>query len=273
MLQTQKMRHNHDNQSTLIRLTLLLAIVLPVIAGSCSTRKNKLDHRNLIPEKDLVSILADVYVTDGLLIQPRVHNWFPSLDSSSSYFYIIEKHGYTKKTLDNTLKYYYIKKPKKLIKIYDQVLGILSEMESNVEKEGILAESRKENLWKGNKLYTFPDPAGNDSARFDITFNKTGLYTLAYSAILFPDDQSVNTRITAYTCHPDSIETGKRKYIETINYLKDGQIHPYTFQIKVPDSTNLHLRGCFYDFDNYTFECEKHVRFFNLSLFFIREFV
>ena len=41
------------------------------------------------------------------------------------------------------MKYYFIKNPKKLIKIYDQVLGILSEMESLVEKEAVMAEAQK----------------------------------------------------------------------------------------------------------------------------------
>jgi len=257
----------------MIRFSLIILIAFSLIAGSCSSRKNKLDNNDLIPEKELVSLLTDIYIADGLLSQPKIHNWFSSLDSLSTYYSIIEKHGYSKKNMDKTMKYYFIKKPKKLINIYDQVLGILSLMESIVEKEAILAEVHKENLWKGKELYSFPDPAGTDSTQFDITLNKTGLYSLAFSAILFPDDQSVNPRITAYSCHPDSIETGKRKYLETINYIKDGQPHTYAYIIKVPENTILHLRGWFYDFDNLPGEWEKHMRFFNISLIFIRAFV
>ena len=257
----------------MIRFILLLVILFSLLTGSCSSRKNKLDRRNLIPEKELVSVLTDVYIANGLLILPKIHNWFSSLDTLSSYYHIIEKHGYTKETMDKTIKYYVIKTPRKLIKIYDQVLGILSEMESIVEREAVLAEGRKENLWTGKEFYLFPGPAGTDSARFDIKINKTGFYTFAFSATLFPDDQSVNPRLTAYSCHPDSIETGKRKYIETINYIKDGHLHTYSFNIKVPENTTLLLRGCFYDFDNHPDEWEKHAIFINISLFFIRAFV
>lgn len=250
----------------MIRFTLLILILFSLIAGSCSSRKNKLDHRNLIPEKELVSILADVHIADGLLTLPKIHYWFSSPDSLSAYYHIIEKHGYSKETMDKTIKYYFIKKPKELIKIYDQVLGILSEMESLVEKEAVLAEGRRENLWTGKKFYSFPDPSGTDSVRFDITINRTGIYKLAFSATLFPDDQSVNPRITAYSCHPDSIETGKRKYIKTMNYIKDGQPHTYNLILNVPVNTILHLRGWLYDFDNHPDEWEKHVRIENISI-------
>ncbi|MCX6326078.1 MAG: DUF4296 domain-containing protein [Bacteroidia bacterium] len=243
----------------MIRFTLLILIMFSLIAGSCSGRKNKLDHSKLIPEKELIPILTDIYITDGLLTIQKVQYMFSSPDSLSTYHHIIKKHGYSKETMDKTMKYYFIKNPKKLIKIYDQVLGILSEMESLVEKEALLAKGHIENHWTGKEFYIFPDLSGTDSARFDITLNKTGVYTLAFSATLFPDDQSVSPRITVFSCHPDSIETGKRDYIKTIYYIKDGRPHTYTLIINDPGNTTLHLRGWFYDFDNRPDEREKHL--------------
>jgi len=249
----------------LIRFTLLILILFSLTAGSCSSRKNKLERSNLIPEKKLVSILTDIYIADGLLILPKIHNLLYSLDSLSTYYQIIEKHGYTKETMDKTMKYYFIKNPKKLIMIYDQVLGILSEMESLFEKEVILEQERAKNLWRGKEFYSFPDPSGTDSALFNITLNRTGIYTLTFSATLFPDDQSLNPRITAYSCHPDSIDTGKRHYIETINYIKDGQPHTYTLEINVSENTTLHLTAWLYDFDNHPDDSEKHLRIEKIS--------
>ena len=250
----------------MIRFALLIMILFSLIAGSCSSRKNKLDHNDLIPEKELVSILTDVHIADGLLSLPNIRYWFSSLDSLKAYNNIIEKHGYSKETMYKTMKYYYIKKPKRLIVIYDQVLGILSEMESLLEREVILAEGRIKNLWTGKEFYCFPDPAGNDSTRFDITLNNPGIYTLTFSATLFPDDQSVNSRITAYSCHPDSIETGERDYVKTMKYIKDGQPHTYTFIFRVPEKRTLHLRGWLYDFDNKPDEWGKHVIIENISI-------
>jgi Domain of unknown function (DUF4296) len=250
----------------MIRFTLLILILFSLIAGSCSSRKNKLDHSNLIPENELVSILAEVHIADGFFTLPKLHSRISSLDSLSAYYYIIKKHGYSKETMDKTIKYYFIKNPKKLIKIYDQVLGILSEMESLVERESVQAEGRIENLWTGKEFYSFPGPSVTDSARFDITLKRTGIYTLAFSATLFPDDQSLNPRIYAYSCHPDSIESGKRMYIETINYIKDGQPHIYNLILKFPKNTTLHFRGWLYYFDNNPDEWQKHVRLEKISL-------
>jgi hypothetical protein len=262
----QQMRINPDFQKTMARFSLLIIILISIFAGSCSGRKNKLDRRNLIPEKELVSILADIYTADGLLTITKVQQWFPSIDTLSSYFYIIEKHGYSKETLDKTMKYYFIKNPKGLIKIYDQVLAVLSEMESLAEKELILTQSHIPNIWTGREYYSFPDPSGSDSAGFDLNLNKPGIYTLTFTVTLFPDDQSVNPRISTYSSHPDSIATGKRRYIETMGYIKDGQPHTYTLLMSVPANSPLHLRGCFYNFDNLFDDWGKHILIENILL-------
>ena len=82
---------------------------------------------------------------------------------------------------------------------------------------------------------------------------------------LYPDDQSVNPRVTVYLSHPDSIETGRRRYIKTIVYIKDGQPHTYILTMPVPEKTILHLRGWLYNFDNLPYGLEKHAKIENIS--------
>lgn len=235
----------------MIRYTLLILILFALIAGSCTGRKHKLDRNNLIPEKELVTILTDIHISNGLASIPKRHQLFSSPDSLSFYSFIFEKHGYSKEAMDKTMKYYFFREPKKLIKIYDQVLGELSRMESLVQKEIALAEGHMPKLWKGKEFYYFADTTATDSARFDLTINRPGFYTLSYSAILFPDDQSVNPRMTVFSCHPDSIERGKRRYFETMEYIKDGRPHTYTLTVTVPVNTIMHLRGWLFDIDNH----------------------
>lgn len=249
----------------MLRFAFLILILFSLVASSCSGRKNKPDKRNLIPEKELVPILIDIHIADGLLTLPKINFWFSSLDSITSYHQIIEKHGYTKESMDKTMKYYFINNPRRLNKMYDQVLGILSEMESRVEKESIMEQGRISNLWPGRDFYSFPNSTGNDSTLFDITLYRTGIYKLTFSATLYPDDQSVNPRVAAYLSHPDSIETGRRRYIKTIDYIKDGQPHTYTLTVPAPEKTILHLRGWLYNFDNLPYGLEKHVKIENIS--------
>jgi len=253
----------------MIRFTLCILIIFSLLAGSCSSRKNKLDQRNLIPEKELVSILTEIHIVDGLLSVPRIRYLYSSGDSASTYFQIFKNHGYSKESMDKTMKYYFIKNPKELISIYDQVLAIISERESLIQKEVALSEFGKGNIWTGKEYYSYPDLSGADSSNFNINLERKGKYTLSFSATLFPDDQSVNPRITTYLCNPDSIETGKRKYIKTLNYIKDGRPYSYTLNFIVPENTTLQLRGLFYDFDNNPFNSDKHVIIDNISLAFL----
>jgi hypothetical protein len=250
----------------MIRYTFFILIALSLIISSCESRRSKLDRKNLIPENELVHVLTDLYLTDGLMAIPRINMKYSPLDSSSTYIHIIEKHGYTKETLDKSLKYYFIKNPKKLIKIYDMVLGILSEMESRVQKDILKLKAPAGSFWPGPESYSFPDPSGSDSAVFDISLKKPGSYTLNATVTLFPDDQSLNPGLTAFTCHPDSIETGKRSYIKPIYYIKDGHEHKYSVTFTVPIKTTLHVRGCLYDFANNPDDWEKHLVIKNIAV-------
>jgi hypothetical protein len=250
----------------MIRFAFLILIMFSIIMGSCSGRKNKLDNKNLIPEKELVSLLTDIHIADGLLSLPKINSWYSSLDSIASYYQVIEKHGYTKEMMDRTMKYYFFKNPKRLNKIYDQVLGILSKMESRIEKESIIEQARISNLWRGKGFYSIPSISGNDSTMFDISLYRPGYYTLSFSATLFPDDQSINPRPIAYSTSADSIETGKRQYIKSIKYIKDGRPHTYNLFITVSGNIIRRLRGILYDFDNRPYGIEKHINIENLSL-------
>jgi len=250
----------------MIRFTIPILLTLSLIISSCESRRSKINRKNLIPENELVSILTDIYLTDGLIGMPRIVMKYSPLDSITTYNHVIEKHGYTKEIMDKSLKYYFIKDPKKLIKIYDKVLGVLSEMESRVQKDLQKSKPVPENLWPGHESYSFPDPAGTDTTSFDITLTKSGSYTLSARVTLFPDDQSLNPALTAFTCHPDSIETGKRKYIKPIYYLKDGREHKYSVIFSVPQKTTLHVRGCLYDYSNNPEDWEKHILIRNIEV-------
>jgi hypothetical protein len=252
----------------MMRFTLLILIIISLLAGSCTSRNKKLDSRNLIPEKEMVSILTEVYMVNGLLPLPKIHSGLISIDSVSTYHQIFLKRGYSKETMDKTMKYYFYRNPKELIKIYDEVLGKLSRMESLTDKEAKLLSSHIENRWPGKASYFFPDNSVNDSVAFDLPLERTGVYTLSFTATLFPDDESVNPRMTAFTCNRDSLETGKKRYFKTLGYIKDGRPHIYDLIVIVPAKKFLHLRGLLYDFDNNRAVCEKHAGFEDISMTF-----
>jgi hypothetical protein len=201
----------------------------------------------MIPEKEFVTILTELYMTDGLLSIPKITHLYSLSDTLAAHLDVFKMHGYTKENMDQTLMYYYIKKPKDLIKIYDQVLGTLSEMQSRYELEVTQMQTRLANLWKGESLYLLPEVSGKDSASFTFNAYSQGVYSLTFTATLAAVDESYKTRPVVYTCHPDSINTGKRHYIKTPVYLKDGLPHVYNLEITVQDKSNYYIRGWFYD--------------------------
>jgi Domain of unknown function (DUF4296) len=261
------MRGTLSNVGSVSRLTVIILIMITLLTVSCSSKKTNLNKINLIPEKELVSLLTDIYLADGFLILPSIKDTYSSLDSITAYIQIIEKHGYTKEIMDKTMKYYFINDPKKLNKIYDQVMGILSEMESRVEKQSLIENARIYNQWPGKEYYSFPDMTDKDSTMFDLTIARPGIYTLAFTATLFPDDQSLKPGPVAYTTSPDSIDTGKRRYMKSFNYLKDGRSHSYSLSIHVRNISN-HVRGWLFYFNNSPYDLKPHIQIENISLIF-----
>ncbi len=249
-----------------MKFALYILFILSLLTVSCSSRNTKLDTKNLIPEKELISLLIDIHLTDGLLSIPYINTSYSALDSITPYLQVIEKHGYTKRIMDNTMKYYYLKNPKKLNQIYDIVLGKLSEMESLVEKESYIEQARLSNLWHGKDFYAQPSLNDIDSTEINFTATNQGFYNLSFTTTVYPDDQTVKSRFTVYSVSPDSLETGKKSYLNTIRYIKDGAPHMYHLTLKVPSNSSLHFGGSLFDSDNHMEGIEDHYMIENISI-------
>lgn len=248
------------------RVIIIVLVISALLISSCGSRRNKVGHKDMIPEKELVSILTDVYLADGLLTLPHVTRGFESRDSLNSYIQIIENHGYSKETMDITMKYYFLKKPKRLIALYDQVLNTLSEMEVYLEKDSAIEEADSRNAWKGSKYFLIPDSLGFESPRVVLNLYSPGTWTFYYTVTVFPDDQSLNPRLFAYSCSADSIETGKRVFLKTLNYIRDGKPHDYTLDIKVPTNRPTSFSCLMYIFDNNPESLSQNAVIENLSV-------
>lgn len=224
---------------------VILAVFIATV--SCFKRKTEAERKDLIPQEKMADILTDLYIADGLLILPLVHHWYESEDSIAAYRDVIESHGETKEDFDRSIRFYFIKKPKQLMKIYEQVLARLSEMESRYDQETARLQAQVGKMWKGKETIS---SVASDTTEFDIKFDFWNIYYLSFTATVMPGDQSVNPRPVIYTCHPDSAMTGTRHYVNTLEYIKDGLPHRYVYQINDPDKTRLRLRGDLFVEDN-----------------------
>lgn len=225
----------------------LLALTV-FIPSSCTSRRDKAEHKNIIPEKDLIIILTDIHLADGLLRLPRINYIYSSSDSISPYIEIIEGHGYTKELMDKTVRYYFIRRPKKLIRIYDKVLGNLSEIEAKVEKEIPEVITKVENIWPEKSSFCFPFPSGSpDTAWIDFPVSFFGTYNLQFTLTVYPDDESVRPVCGIFLSSIDSTGTEKRIYFPTTVYLKDGRPHRYNIFINHTLKAPLRIKGWFID--------------------------
>ena len=242
----------------------LFLISIMFITVSCASVVDKPDKKNIIPEKKLVSIITEIQLTNSLLSNYAVQDWVEKIDSTTTYHYIAEKYGYTKEALDKTLHYYYLKKPKKLIKVYEKMLANLSEMEALLDKQIKIENERIANIWTGEKNYYYP--VSIEKSCFEITFLGNAPYLLKFTATLFPDDQSINAKAKMFVVRADSVLTGTRTYFETPNYIKDGRPHEYEINITVGQYRNMVLKGSLYDVANNVNEQQRHVSFENIGL-------
>lgn len=235
---------------------------------SCEARDKKPDHSDLIPEKKLPELLARVYMADGLLSLPSIRAIYPKMDSISGYEEVLARSGYSKEAMDRTLKYYFVSRPKRLEKIYDRTLAMLTSMESEVEKENLKLQEEVSNIWRGKEFYVIPDPSGSDTASVNMPLEIPGVYTLSFRAAFFPGDELNPAGLSLFTTHRDSSMNGKRSYIRWADFIKDGQPHDYAVRIVVPPDRPLRLRGTFYDTLRHPEPWEKNALFTNIRLTF-----
>lgn len=251
-----------ENISTAFRLITGLIILSFLFMFSCRSEKEK----SIIPEKTFSKILYEIYLANGLIVLPEIHDKYFPRDSVANYTDIIESHGYTKEAMDRTLKYYFTEKPKRLIRIYDQAIGQLTRIESMLEKE--MDEEmpvQDAGLWKGSPSYLITGISDTSKLYFDYIFYSAGDYTLKFTVTMYPSDQSLNPCFTAFTCRADSLSTGKREYIRGIEYIKDGQPHTYNYVIRIHDNLPCIIKGHLIDFENNPSEISRHVKVEEIS--------
>jgi len=261
---------NNNNCNIIKNTVKVILIVFSLILVSCAGRKNKISHRGLISADDLVNILTEVYIADGIRYEISINNRRFAADSIATFEHIIKKHGYTAEAMEKTMKFYFIKKPKKLDKIYDQLLSNLAEMETLIQQNSPVLSVIKENLWKGKDYYYLHETGVTDSIWFDLPINFTGTYTITLTATIYPDDQSINPRINAWVIKPDSTGTGKEEHFPTVNFIKDGQPHLYILRKYIKEPGFTHLRGFLYNHDNIDQGWSKHGKIENISISLIR---
>ncbi|MBU8892931.1 MAG: DUF4296 domain-containing protein [Bacteroidales bacterium] len=112
------------------KLLILLAAISLV---SCSNKEKAPDY--VIPYNDMVNILVEIHITDGLLTSNKVRRKLAKNDTTNFYNAILNNYDYSRKDFDTSL-YYYSKNINQYDLIYEEVLNRLSEIESTLKEKG-----------------------------------------------------------------------------------------------------------------------------------------
>ena len=236
-----------------MRTGIWLYFLLLFLMISCNGTDEKIKKKDIIPEKDLVSVLVDIHIADGIFGIPAVLHRFPGKDSLSNYKDIMQSHGYKLSDLNRTIKYY-SRKPDKLEIIYEKVQNILSEMESEIRNRRYSAPNNtiNDNLWNQKTEWHLPLDGKQNPVQFSIPINKPGIYTVNAQIRVFPDDQTLNPRVTAYFWFDDGSESGKRIYFTSKKILKTGTYATYTLSQMTDNPEITHLKGWILDHSSNT---------------------
>ena len=232
------------------RMLMLVAIIALASTISCLKLKVETKFENLIPEKDFKSILYELHLTNGLMSLPVMRTRYTVQDTTGLYVKIIEGYGYRTGQMDTTIQYYYIKKSKQLIKIYDEMLAGFSEIQARVDQKYATTSGNVVDQWEGSHTYFMPDTGNVEKPSFELTLATPGTFSLVFSVTVFPDDQTKDPCFRAWICKADSAETGRKNYLPSLEYLKDGHPHIYTVTGTHTTMEKVVIKGYLFDFSN-----------------------
>lgn len=252
------MKMKSPSPEKMIRNRSFIPFIIILLLVSCTNKKNKTEHGELIPEKTFISILADINLANGLLSLPEVRYVYESRDSVRNYMDIVESYGYSYEQMNGTLKYYVITKPRKIIKIYDQVIRKMTEMESAIQNEINIKEAAEQRERMNSNIYLFPDPESKENPAIISTFSPPGTFSLMVTTTVFIDDQSFNPHVSIWVADADSIETGKKRWIRMISYVKDSNPHTYIFSGRIETKRPVLIKAVLLDYDNNISGWERH---------------
>lgn len=114
-----------------MKLFWISSLLIFVLA--CGNEKAEVPS-NLIPEAELIALLADFHIMDAAAKQNIITNNHKTLVKHQQYAGVLEKHGFSKTQFDFTIEYY-VQSPDVFKVIYDKVGTYLKLEKEKLESE------------------------------------------------------------------------------------------------------------------------------------------
>ena len=248
----------------LLKYTATICIgLLTVLAPGCKQKH--------IPQKDMVSILSEIFITDATTNTSYLAIKFSRKDTIEYYKPIFSKYSYTEEEFVYTLNYY-LDNPDEFEKLLDKVIGKLSVLETekaqSLEEDNKPEQEREEiegNLWTRKRNWELPKNGSKERLYFKIPTQGAGLYTVSADVLVQPDDEAISPsmHVWFYTEEepPDFRFNPKKE-----EYLKDGEKRTVTIRSMLTDTTMTHFMGYLIDHQPRTGKWAKHADVSNITI-------
>ena len=243
-------------------------LVLFFLMGiSCTEKEKHIRKKDIIPDNELIDLLTDIHIGDGILDMPSYLKKYPGKDSISNYSDVIHDLGFTRERFDLTLKYY-ANNPDDFELVYEKVLNKLSQLESEIrsQRSGIIDDQESSNLWMEIEEFHLPRDGKRNKIPFNIAIQKQGFYIIRARIKMYKDDASVNPRLTAWFWYEDGTGNGVRYFFPENKVKKDETWRYYTISLKTNSPKITHIKGFILNHDNTGTEWEKHADIENISI-------
>ncbi|MBA7516754.1 hypothetical protein ES705_08802 [subsurface metagenome] len=249
-----------------ISIVITILFFLPF---ACSNPEKRIKRSDIIPEEDLVPLLVDIHLSEGLQILSKVRKKYPGRDSVSNYIDVINKHGFEKEDFDKTFNFY-SNKPDELDEIYELVISELSKMEGRIIGPARYTEEAarqmRRNLWNRKREWHLPRDGEKEQIGFNIRVYGTGTYSLSARIKMYKDDKSVNPSVFIYYWYNDESKYGFRDPFQEIKIEKTGQDSIYKISKILTDPKVTHMKGSILYHKKKRGKWSKHVDVFDIKV-------
>jgi len=226
--------------------------------------------REILDDDVFLSLLIDIHKAEGIITTSNIKLNRNKRDSISIYNYVLKKHNVSRQDFNKTVKYYTFHKDEFLV-FYDSVSSELKAMNDILKKEieNELKIKREEdlknkdtlNLWKLKKEWKLPEDGEKNPIAFKLFQKKQGQYKLRANIRIFPDDKSVNQRMTIIANYTD----GSKDLNTAGTMVKDGKFEIYSVSVTTDKKKVLKsISGWVLDHSEKT--GKKHVHVKEISL-------
>ena len=232
---------------------LIISLSWIILLSACSS-KDKEKKTIIIPKDDMVNILEDIHMANGIFALGYVRKKYPGTDSLGNYRDIFSRYGYTMQDFQRSLDYY-IGHLKEYDVIYDQVIKDFNTLQESLYNRDMLPEERRKmkregNLWTLKTEWHLPREGQRNKIPFSVPVKGPGVYTLSMRIHVGRNDGSRHPYILVYFWNDDGTPGGHRIYWKKKHLTKGAEFKQYILSKALKDTNITYLKGYLLDDEN-----------------------